>query len=100
MKTKNSNISPEQDLNDELRPSYRIEYRKSRPNRFAGRNKIVSGSKRGGAREGSGRKPAREPLERHTITLLPSDAKYLKTFDKRLSAAIRKLIAERRLAKR
>lgn len=100
MKTKTSKIPPEADLNDELRPYYKVDYHKSRPNRFAGRAKIVTGAQHGGARNGAGRKPATEPLERHTITLLKSDAAYLKTFDKRLSAAIRKLIARTRRATR
>lgn len=100
MKTKTYKIPPEADLNDELRPYYKVDYSKSRPNRFAGRTKIITGAQHGGARQGAGRKPAREPIERHTITLLKSDAAYLKKFDKRLSAAIRKLIAGQRVPKR
>lgn len=91
-------MPPEQDLNDELRPYYKVDYQKSRPNRFAGRKKIITGSQHGGARQGAGRKPADEPLERHTITLLQSDAAYLRKFDKQLSAAIRKLIAQQKMA--
>jgi hypothetical protein len=98
MKTKMYKIPPEEDLNDELRPQYKVDYRKSRPNRFAGRPKIVTGAEHGGARQGAGRKPAREPLERHTITLLKSDAVYLRKLDKRLSTAIRKLIAQQRVS--
>src|SRR5262245_31944229 len=98
MKRKNSSIPPEEDLKDELRPSYKIDYRKSRANRFAGRTKIITGAHHGGARLGAGRKPAPEPVERHTITLLESDAVFLRTFDEHLSAAIRKLIAQQKSA--
>lgn len=97
---KTNKIPPEEDLNDELRPYYKVDYRKTRPNRFAGRQKIVVGAERGGARNGAGRKPTREPMERHTITLLKSDAAFLKKFDKGLSAAIRKMIAQYKAAKR
>lgn len=96
---KTSKLPPEQDLNDELRPYYRVDYSKSRPNRFAGRKKIITGARHGGARKGAGRKPAREALERHTITILKSDALYLRKLDKQLSAAIRKLIAAHRTAR-
>jgi hypothetical protein len=81
--------------NYDLKPHYDLDYRKAKPNRFAGRVDLTT-PKRGGARPGAGRKPARESLERHTITLLKSDAAYLRKFDKQLSAAIRKLIAQAR----
>ncbi len=61
---------------------------KMKPNRFAGRVKFTHGGKR----TGSGRKRAREPLERHTITLYRSHAKRLRQLDPNLSRAIRKLI--------
>lgn len=82
----------------ELPAEYPFDPRKAKPNRFAGRVKLThpNAIPRGGARRGAGRKPAREPLERHTITLLKSDAKYLAKYDKRLSVAIRKLIAEQK----
>ncbi|MCC7163484.1 MAG: hypothetical protein IT331_13395 [Anaerolineae bacterium] len=82
--------------NYELKPHYDLDYSQAKPNRFAGRVNLET-PRRGGARKGAGRKPAREPLERHTITILKSDALFLKKFDKRLSAAIRKLIAQQRL---
>lgn len=82
--------------NYELKPHYDLDYSKAKPNRFAGRVNLET-PRRGGVRKGAGRKPAREPLERHTITILKSDALFLKKFDKRLSAAIRKLIAQQRL---
>jgi uncharacterized protein (DUF433 family) len=34
------------DTNDELRPYYKVDYSKSRPNRFAGRKKIITGARR------------------------------------------------------
>lgn len=83
----------------ELKPHYDFDYRKAKPNRFAGRVDL-STPKRGGARNGAGRKPARETLERRTITLLKSDAAYLRKFDKRLSIAIRKMIAQQKTTKR
>ncbi len=83
----------------ELKPHYDFDYHKAKPNRFVGRVDLNT-PKRGGARNGAGRKPAREPIERHTITLLKSDAAFLKKFDKRLSAAIRKMIAQQRIANR
>ena len=84
----------------ELKPHYDFDYSKAKPNRFAGRPKIITGAGQGGKRNGAGRKPAREPIERHTITLLKSDAAFLKKFDKRLSVAIRKMIEQARVANR
>ncbi len=81
---------------DDILPEYDLEGRKAQPNRFARRSKIVVGAGRGGAREGAGRKRAPEPLERHTITLLKSDAEYLRSLDLKLSAAIHKLIRANR----
>ena len=80
------------DPNDDLRPHYDFDYSKAKPNRFAGRVKYT----RGGVRRGAGRKPAPEPVERHTITLYKSHAKYLRSVDANLSRAIRKLIARAR----
>ena len=76
----------------ELKPHYDLDYRKAKPNRFAGRVKLT----RGGKRAGSGRKSSPEPIERHTITLYQTHAKYLKSLDDNLSRAIRKLIAKAR----
>ena len=78
------------ELTDDLRLHYDADYRKSRPNRFAGRVKFSHG----GARRGSGRKRAPETIERHTITFWKSHAKFLRTLDPNLSRAIRKLIAK------
>jgi hypothetical protein len=72
----------------ELPPHIELDYSKAKPNRFAGRVKWPHGGKR----PGSGRKRAREPLERHTITLYRSHAKRLRQLDPNLSRAIRKLI--------
>ncbi len=88
-------IHPEDDLNDQLRPYYKVNYSKARPNRFAGRVKFTHG----GTRPGAGRKSATErfgePVERHTITLLKSHANFLRSLDDNLSSAIRKLIGRR-----
>ncbi len=76
-------------LDDYELPSHiELDYSKAKPNRFAGRVKFTHGGKR----TGSGRKRAREPLERHTITLYRSHAKRLRQLDPNLSRAIRKLI--------
>lgn len=84
--------------NYELPAEYPFDPRKAKPNRFAGRVKLThpNAIPRRGARNGAGRKPAREPMERHTITLLKSDAAFLRKFDKRLSVAIRKMIEQER----
>ncbi len=83
---------PGDDMTDELRPHSDVDYRKSRPNRFAGRPKIVVGPSRGGAREGAGRKPSPEPLVAKRVYLYPRHVKLLQKIDKNLSAAIRKLV--------
>ncbi len=81
--------SPERDdPTDRLRPHYDFDYSQARPNRFAGRIKFTHG----GARSDAGRKPASEPVERHTVTLYKSHADYLRGLDANLSLAIRKLI--------
>lgn len=90
MNKKTIKISNE--LDDDLRSHYNVDYSKSRPNPYAGRVKHTHGGKRNGA----GRKQASEPLERHTITLYQTHAKYLRTLDTNLSRAIRKLIAKAR----
>ncbi|MDE3087865.1 MAG: hypothetical protein KGJ80_00575 [Chloroflexota bacterium] len=73
----------------ELKPHYDLDYRKAKPNRFAGRVKFTHG----GTRHGAGRKPAPETVERHTIAFYKSHADYLRSLDRNLSKAIRKLIA-------
>ncbi len=87
---KKNTIKIPNELQDDLRPHYDVDYAKSRPNRFAGQVKFSHG----GARAGSGRKPAPEVLERHTITFYKSHAKFLRSIDTNLSKAIRKLIAK------
>lgn len=72
-----------------LPPHIDVDYSKAKPNRFARRSKIY----RGGARPGAGRKPAPEPVERHTVTIYKSHADYLRSLDPNLSKALRKLIA-------
>ncbi len=78
------------EMTDELRPHYDIDYSKTRRNPYAGRVKHTHGGKRTGA----GRKQAPEPIERHTITLYKTHAKYMRGLDTNLSRAIRKLIAK------
>ncbi len=80
------------ELDDDLRPHYDVDYSKTRPNPYAHRPKIS----RGGARAGAGRKRAAQPMERHTITVHPADAKFLRSLDANLSKAVRKLIAKAR----
>lgn len=92
MKKKNSDLPPEDDLTDELRPHYNVDYSKSRPNRFAGRPKIIIGPVHGGARQGAGRKAAPEPLVPKRVYLYPRHVKILQKIDKNLSAAVRKLV--------
>ncbi len=55
---KKNTIKIPNELQDDLRPHYDVDYAKSRPNRFAGQVKFSHG----GARAGSGRKPAPEVL--------------------------------------
>lgn len=75
---------------DDMRPE--CDFSRSRPNLYAVRPKVY----RGGARPGAGRKPVAQPMERHTITVLPTDAKFLRALDPNFSKAIRKLIAKAR----
>ncbi len=82
--------SNQTDTLDDLRPEY--DFSASRPNPYADRPKIF----RGGARKGAGRKPVAKPMERHTITMHPSDTKFLRSLDANLSKAVRKLIAQAR----
>lgn len=89
-----SKTNPESDLTDELRPEYHVDYGKSRPNRFAGRNKEVVGPVRGGARPGAGRRSSPEPLVAKHVYLFPRHVKILQKIDKNLSAAIRKLVEQ------
>jgi hypothetical protein len=74
----------------ELKPHYDFDLCKAKPNRFAGRVRFSHG----GARQGAGRKPAPEPVERHTITLYKTHANFLRRLDTNLSKAIRKLIVK------
>jgi len=82
----------EDDLKDQLRPHYRIDYSKARPNRFAGRVKLP----RNGARPSERRTPVPQRADRHTITLSAAHARFLRSLDGNLSRAIRKLIASAR----
>lgn len=78
------------ELDDYDLPSHiDIDYSKAKPNRFANRPKIYHG----GARPRAGRKPAPEPVERHTLVIYKSHADYLRSLDPSLSKALRKLIA-------
>ena len=63
---------------------------KMKPNPYAARVKFAHG----GARPGAGRKPAPEPIERHMISFYKPHVKLLRSLDKNLSRAIRKLIAK------
>ncbi len=87
-KIRESNYIPKLD-DYELEPHYDLDYRKAKPNRFAGRIKLPPS----GARRGAERKPAPETVERHTIAFYKSHADYLRSLDRNLSKAIRKLIA-------
>ncbi len=85
----------------ELKPHYDLDPRKAKPNRFAGRAKFSAQNPRGkmtqgGGRVVAGRKSAPEPVERHTISLYRSHAKFLRSMDSNLSNAIRKLIEAKR----
>lgn len=77
---------------DDILPEYNIDYSKANPNRFAGRVKFT----RGGARKGAGRKPAPEPLVSKRVYLYPRHLKLLAKIDTNISAAIRKVVDERR----
>lgn len=85
---KKSTIKIPNELANDLRPHYDVDYGKTRPNPYAGRVRISHG----GARAGAGRRGAAELLERHTITLYRSHAERLCALDRNLSSAIRKLI--------
>lgn len=87
---KKSTIKIQDEMRDELRSQYDVDYSKARRNPYAGRMKLT----RGGKRDGAGRKAAPEPLERHTITLYKTHAKFLRSLDDNLSRAIRKLITK------
>jgi hypothetical protein len=76
----------------EFPPEIPLDPGKMKPNRFAGRVQLSHGGKRAGA----GRKPAAEPVERHTVTLFKSQADYLRLLDSNLSKAIRALIERSR----
>ncbi len=67
---------------------------KMKPNRFAGRVKLTHG----GARDGAGRRPKPEAQRtvRKTVTLYPSEVRFLKTLDRSLSKALHKLLASRK----
>lgn len=87
-KEKPSDFIPGLDDYD-LPPHIDVDYSKAKPNRFARRPKVYHG----GARLGAGRKPAPEPVERHTLAIYRSHADYLRSLDPNLSKALRKLIA-------
>jgi hypothetical protein len=72
----------------ELKPHYDLDYRKAKPNRFAGKVKFTHD----GARKNAGRAAAPEQLISKRIYLYPRHVKLLEKFDKNVSAAIRKLV--------
>lgn len=84
---KKSTLKIPNELDDDLRPHYDVDYSKTRSNPYAGRVKLSNA----GARNGS-RKSASPARERHTITLDAAHAKFLRSLDPNLSRAIRKLI--------
>lgn len=86
-KRQGSEYTPKYD-DDDLPAEIKLDPRKMKPNRFAGRVKFTHG----GTRAGAGRKPAPHPIERHTVTLYKTHANYLRGLDDNLSKAIRKLI--------
>ncbi len=73
---------------DDMLPHYELDYRKAKPNRFAGRVKLTHG----GARPGAGRKPAPETLVSKRVYLYPRHVQLLKRLDKNMSAALRKIL--------
>jgi hypothetical protein len=77
---------------DDILPHYELDYRKAKPNRFAGRPHVVVGPVRGGVRPGAGRKPSPEPVVAKRVYLYTRHVKILQKIDKNLSAAIRKLV--------
>lgn len=85
-------LAPEDDLNDELRPSYKVDYSKSRPNRFAGRQKIILGASQERAGKSASRPAASENLIAKRVYLSPRQMKILQKIDKNISAAVRKLV--------
>ncbi len=81
-------VPVEMTRDDDMLPHYELDYRKAKPNRFAGRVKLTHG----GARAGAGRKPAPETLISKRVYLYPRHVQLLKRIDKNLSAAIRKIL--------
>ena len=77
------------EMEDELRPHYDVDYSRTRPNPYAGRAKAT---RRAALRA----RQATAAVERHVVTLPRADAKYLRSLDPSLSKAIRKLIAKAR----
>lgn len=75
---------------DDVRADY--DFSRSHPNPYATRAKVY----RVEARSGAGRKPVAQPMERHTISVRPTDATFLRLLDSNLSKATRKLIAKAR----
>ncbi len=71
---------------DEMREHY--DFSKSWRNPYAGHVKLSHG----GARPGSGRKPLSRKMERHTVTLPKQHIRFLRSLDRNLSRAIRRLV--------
>jgi len=97
MKTKTNRIPPEEDLNDQLRPHYEVDYSKTRPNRFAGTRQIIigpvpSGYKTKRAQQNGNGSRAHKTVVAKRVYLYPHQIKLLKRVDKNFSAAVRKLI--------
>jgi hypothetical protein len=81
---------PHQAVDDyDLPAEIEFDYSKAKPNPYAGRVQFTHG----GARKGAGRKPTIESAEPHTVSLYKADVKFLRSLDRNLSRAIRKLIA-------
>ncbi len=87
-KTSKGAVPVEMSADDDMLPHYDLDYRKAKPNRFAGRVKLTHG----GARPGAGRKPAPETLVSKRVYLYPRHVQLLKRLDKNMSAALRKIM--------
>lgn len=72
---------------DEMRDHY--DFSDSWRNPYAG---AILKFKHGGKRPGAGRKPVRQPLTSHTVTLASRHVRFLKSLDRNISRAIRRLI--------
>lgn len=101
MKKKTTNLPPEEDLDDVLRPHYDVDYSKARPNRFAGKSHTIIGPvpsgyvpnrKRAVPKSPPNGSPTPQTVVAKRVYLYPHQIKLLARLDKNFSAAVRKLI--------